>query len=158
MLVVTCCSCWVYIAYHPWKGLLRSGRLPRSKGPLLAAHKRRRGAASSGPWGMAVKLSKRGKTKFFGRSAKSAGKLQRTFRAFRRRTRGICRHGMAWSGNETPRWVCKHRSWPIRPLKHPDKRQFDPSTEWLIRFPQCPYGRRVPSEGRAGVRGAWLPC
>ena len=134
------------------KSSAKIGSGPRSTAESSASAA---GAASSGPWGMAVKLSKRGKTKFFSRSARSAGKLQRTFRAFRRRTRGLCRHGMAWSGNETPRWVCKHRSWPIRPLKHPDKRQFDPSTEWLSRFAQCPHGRRVPSEGRAGVRGAW---
>ena len=43
----------------------------------------------------------------------------------------------------------------MRALKHLDKRQFNLNTEWLSRFAQCPHGRRVPSEGRAGVRGAW---
>ena len=145
------------------------------KGPLLAAQKRRRvqqrlvqapvaplrvpprrlGPPRRAPGAWQLSYQNVAKRSFFGRSARSARKLQRTCRAFRRRTRGLWGHGMAWSGNETPRWVCKHRSRPIRALKHLDKRQFDPSTEWLSRFAQCPHGRRVPSEERAGVRGAW---
>ena len=62
-------------------------------------------------------------------------------------------HGMERASN--PGWVRKHRSRPMRALKHLDKRQFNLSTEWLSRFAQCPHGRRVPSEERAGVRGAW---